>query len=174
MAQDSIQTLLERLVIQMELQTRIMAEQVNLYAVVNRIPDFRIAFGPAPDATPDPTAETLEKAIKDEEAAREAEAKAEARAAQERAAEKAKAAAEEKAKLEAEEKAKAAAAAKAKPKTADGKEITKEMIMEAAKAYRAIEGTEALMDVLKKHSADNISSIKLEAYAEAYKDFGGK
>ncbi len=45
-------------------------------------------------------------------------------------------------------------------------EITQEQVRAALKAYRDIEGSAAMMEVLKNHGAENMSGLKPEKYAE--------
>ena len=101
----------------------------------------------------------------DDGAAKAAAAKAAAdkKAADEKAA-SAKAAADKKAADEkkASEEAAAAAALDEKPKASGGK--TKDDVRKALQAYREIEGTPAMLEVLKKHGAANLNELAEDQY----------
>jgi len=96
------------------------------------------------------------KAAADKKAADEKAASAKA-AADKKAADE-KAAAEKKA----AEEAAAAAALDEKPKASGGK--TKDDVRKALQAYREIEGTPAMLEVLKKHGAANLNELAEDQY----------
>ena len=116
----------------------------------------------------------------DEAAAAEKELKAQAAAKKK----KAEAAAAAKKKAEAEAQAKAEAEAKAEAGTEstadaevddplagddDGAPVTQEMVLKALKEYREIEGTDAVVALLKEHGASHIKQLKPESYAAVHK-----
>lgn len=132
----------------------------------------RVATGPTPEA-----ADT--KSEQETAAAEAAEAK------KAEAAEKRKAAA---AKKKAEEEAAAAAEAEAKEKAEAGAESTGEAdplagggdeaetkaptqaeVLKALQNYREIEGTDAVIALLKEHDATHIKDLKEEHYASVFK-----
>ena len=97
------------------------------------------------------------KAEADKKAKAEADAKAK-KAADEKAA-KDKADADAKAKAEADEKAKQDAAAADKPAETKAKKVTADDARKALKAYAAIEGNDAAMELLTSLGAGSVSAL---------------
>jgi len=56
-----------------------------------------------------------------------------------------------------------------KPKQAEGPHITKDELRKALQSFREIEGTPAMLDVLKRHGASNINELPIESYASVLK-----
>lgn len=117
------------------------------------------AVGSVVHAQPAENAEADKKAKAEADKKAKAEADAKAKKAADEKAAKDKADADAKAKAEADEKAKQDAAAADKPAETKAKKVTADDARKALKAYAAIEGNDAAMELLTSLGAGSVSAL---------------